>query len=281
MDLTQKAIELLENCNPAGVRIAEELPRIKATLGQHVACTFDLQATDRFKGHNNQQFPFRGFDKLACAFNFGNTTGCVILDGNEALVLVHFTTLSEWGYREDKIKFGVTSSTVTGQPLTFGADPSSGQFYFSRNGMIRLSPAPVDPLADRKELTQLGKVRKQVADITSAFSAWESEVTSRAQKIENLKREEDRHQETIDSTDSKCKRLDSKIAGIEAKIRKGKASADRMATMTGEVHRLTLAHDGYASAYNAADERLKEIAKEVKTLRKPVPMPERLKTLLG
>ena len=286
MDITTKALETLRNASPAGDKAKElqELILKPNMTGKFHAATIDIPAT-QFRGWNNQSYNLRGcLEPRAVLLQIGSTPSVIVMDNAVATVFIHGQTLASYGvYKDDTVWLKITRSDVNGLPIVIQDMPQNegAHFPFRRSGLVKLSEQKADPLADRKELKELGKVRKQVADITSAFSAWESEVASRAQKIENLQREFDRNDETITSTDSKCKRLDSKIAGLEARVRKGRQSADRMAALMGEIHRLTLSHDGYGTAFDAATERNAEITKEIKQLEKPVKMPEKLKTLLG
>ena len=283
-DFTSKALETLRNATPAGDKAKElqDLILRPNMTGKFHACTIDIPAT-QFRGWNNQSFNLRGcLEPRAVLLQIGSTPSIIVLDNAVATVFIHGQTLASYGtYKDDTVWLKITRSDVNGLPMVIQNLPQNegGHLPFRRSGLVQLAPPKADPLADRKELVQLGKVRKQVADITSAFSAWESEVTSRAQKIENLQREFDRNDETITSTDSKCKRLDTKIAGLEARVRKGRQSADRMAALMGEIHRLTLSHDGYGTAFEAATERNAEITKEIKQLEKPVTMPDKLKKL--
>jgi len=284
-DFTSKAIETLRNATPAGDKAAEmqELILRPNMTEKFHAATIDIPAK-QFTGWNNQSYNLRGcLEPRACLLQIGSTPSVIVMDNAVATVFIHGQTLASYGtYKDDTVWLKITRSDVNGLPIVIQNLPQNegAHFPFRRSGLVQLSPQKPDPLEGRKELVQLGKVRKQVADLTSAFSAWEGEVTSRAQSIANLKREFDRNDETITSTDSKCKRLDSKIAGLEARVRKGRQSADRMATLMGEIHRLTLSHDGYGTAFDAATERNAEIQKEIKQLEKPVKMPAALKKLL-
>lgn len=279
MDLTTSTLELLQAGTPAGTQAANELPRIMDSLEQQYACTIDLQVGDTFRGPDNHQFPLRGFDKRIVILNFGSTQGVVILDGNVATVLAHYSSLTDWGYRDDVIQLKVGSHTSDGKPLTFNAASDQGELTFRRSQMVKLSPPARDPLAGRPEAKKIAANRRKLAELNAAFNAWAQSATNAANKIFSLQQERDRAQETVDSTAAKCAKLDGKIEALEVRIRKGRSSNRRMGELMSTAHGYRMSHDGYAMAFDAAEKRIKEIDKEVKALTKPIPMPEALKKL--
>jgi hypothetical protein len=284
-DFTKTALDTLRNAQPAGDKaqeLQELILRPNMTGGFH-ATIIDIPAKE-FRGWNNQTYPLRGCaTPRACLLQIGTTPSIIVMDGKVATLFVSDGTVASFGlYGNNTQYLRITRSDVNGKPVVIqDGTQSEAHFSWSRSGLVKLAPQKADPLAERKEFAQLGKARKQLANLNSAFSAWEQEVKSRAQQIDNLKREEDRHQEIVDATDLKISKLDGKIALIEGKIAKGRASADRMSKLTGAANDYRMSADGYQLAFDKSTERIKEIQIEIKALEKPVAIPEALKTLLG